>query len=130
MNDCTHKIEFLPRIQVCLLFRLTGTPQNSKTSLHKPYMRLTKYIFLYIWIYSWPAVITLFSAAQKFYLSCEVVASNHIWHPCPIGRTLCRVTLSILRWPQACSNVGKLPWQWLPRYQADGLRAAMRTHHK
>lgn len=33
-------------------------PHNYKTSLQWPYMRLTKDIFLYVWIYSWPAVIT------------------------------------------------------------------------
>ena len=69
MNDCPPKIEALHRIQVCLLFQLTGTPRNSKISF-KTYMRLTKYMFLYIWIYSWPAVIT----------SCFLLLRSFIWH--------------------------------------------------
>jgi len=71
-----------------------------------------------------------FSAVEEFYLACEVVASNDVWHPCRVGRALCRVMLPILRWPQAHSNVGKLPWQRLPCYQADGLWASMWTHRR
>lgn len=124
MNDSPPKSEALHRTQVWLSFQLTGTPHNSKTLLRKPSLRLTKYIFLHIWICGWPAATTC------CFLACAVVVSNHLWHPCPIARALCRVMLPILRWPQACSNVGKQPWQQLPRYQADGLWATMWTHRR
>lgn len=105
MNDCPPAIETLHGIQVCLLFWITGTPHNSKTSLHEPYTRLTKYVFLYIWLYSWPAVITF----------CFLLLRNFIWHMKWLLATTYAMPapwegLSVLRWPQACSNVGKLPW--------------------
>lgn len=67
----------------------------------------------------------LFSVSEEFYLAYEVVASNHIWHPCPIERALCR---AVLPHPQMAPSLQWRGWTVLAEPTTFSCRWALGSH--